>query len=616
MRQTKPKTFVAVLFVFFLFISFFNSYIGAAGILLAVLLHFYYPQVSSSALSNLDFKKSLPIPFVVLNGQIIAESSALLPFETGRRLTDYISGFAYKEARQSVHLNERNFLILSSRIKDYSVVFFIEKEPVHISTSSFSEVALGLVFIDNYDEVFETLEDVKKPLMEAMIDRKLNALAQKTEGVLRKFEKDRYIFIFYKDKLDYMKEKKFDILDQIREIEMGNALPVTLSIGIGLLGDTLPETMDYARAALDLALGRGGDQVLVKDKQGYSFFGGKTKESANNTRVRARVKAYVLSELVDEAHDVLIIGHKNADLDCLGAAVGVYKIAESQGKKCHIVLNAVTPAIRILHDRLVNEADYGTKIFMNTAAALKQISDYTLLVIVDTHRPDMTEAPELLSKAKKIVVFDHHRRSTDYIENPVMTYHEPYASSTCELITEMLLYVTTKIKMKNVEADALLAGITVDTKSFHIKTGARTFEAAAYLRRNGADSARVNKFFKYNMSLYKAKANAVSSAKIYNGKYAISQCIAEPENLILSTAQAADELLTILGIEASFVFFIQGEKVYISARSNGDMNVQMVMEKLGGGGHQIVAGAQLYNLSPDETEKCIKEAIDMYLGHE
>lgn len=474
-------------------------------------------------------------------------------------------------------------------------------------------VLVALIFIDNYDEILESLEEISRPTFTALIDREINSYARNVFGIVCKFEKDRYIFLFTSDKLNLLKSKKFDILKKVRDVNMGNELPVTLSIGIGMGGETLAQSMEFARIAVDLAQGRGGDQVLIKDPENYYFFGGISKEIGKHTRVRARIKAYAFSELIGESGNVIVIGHRNTDLDCLGAAIGVYKIASSFGKNCKIILSDITTNIRCLYERLLDDNEYKQNVFVNKCEVHSLIDESTLVVVVDAHRPSILECGEILPLVRKIVLIDHHRKSKEFIDSPILSYHEPYASSTCELITEMLPYIRTKVKLRPIEADALLAGITVDTKNFTVKTGAKTFEAAAYLRRNGSDSTKVRMLFRNDLEAFRAKAAIVNNAEIFSGNIAISVCPSNIENPSLIAAQAADELLNISGIEASFVLSAVNERVTISARSLSAINVQVIMEMLDGGGHQTVAGVQIENLSEDEALVMLKDAIIKYL---
>ncbi len=538
--------------------------------------------------------------------------------ESRLKITDLIPEFNFNIKKQTAVIRAkcyRVFCMPDNELEKHYHIFLIENGCSQDKNCVVNKILVSLIFIDNYNEVLDTIEDVRHPLLLALVDRKLNKMARDLGGIVKNFEKDKYIFLFSEDKLEYLKETKFSILNSVREIDMGNKLPLTLSIGIGMGGSSLYQSMEFARAAIDLALSRGGDQVLIKDPERYYFYGGHSKEIGANSRVRARVKAFALTELIEEASDVIIMGHKNCDLDCLGSAVGVFSIVDAMQKKCSIVLNKVTSAISILYDRLLEKPDF-MNVFINTQQALNKINDKTLLIVVDTHIPTICDAPELLENAKKIVVFDHHRKSAEFINNAVLSYHEPYASSASELITEMLLYTNKHINLTSIAADALLAGITVDTKNFALKTGTKTFEAAAYLRRNGADPVRVRTLFKSSFDLYKAKTEVVSNAEFYLKNMAISVCGKYDDNPTLLAAKAADELLYINNVEASFVLFDNGSGTSISARSLENINVQVIMEKLGGGGHQSVSAVQLKGIGIDEAIKMLKNAIDEYLKEE
>ena len=571
----------------------------------------------------------LPFPFVVIEDKRIVSAAGMLQphFENGglQKITDIVPMFDYAVSKQTATYGGKSYVLFSKSFeleksgetRTLIAVYFIENNSaLSGSENLIAKMAVSLIFIDNYDEVLHELEEVRRPLLIALIDRKINAMAQQADAIIRKFEKDKYLFIFTQDKLEYFKEKKFDILTQIREIDMGNKIPFTLSIGIGTGSETLAQAMEYARSAIDLALGRGGDQALIREGDKYIFFGGHAQEVSSNARVRARVKAYAFSELLLESDNVIVLGHKNIDLDCLGSAVGVHKIVTAMGRECHIVLGNVTSSIRFLHERLLAEKGCSENVFISAAQALEHIGPRSLIVIVDTHRPSIIEGNELLAhpSAKRVVLFDHHRKATESVDNPVLAYHEPYASSTSELITEMIQYIKADVRLRPVEADALLAGITVDTKNFSIKTGAKTFEAAAYLRRNGADSVRVKLLFQSDIASFKAKAETVSNAEIYLDNIAIAVSTSDVENPTLLAAQTSDELLNIHGIQASFVLCANDGVIYISARSLGSLNVQVIVEKLGGGGHQTVAGAQIRGKSIDETEEALKQVIDEYLN--
>jgi len=535
------------------------------------------------------------------------------------KISDLIQDYNAEIKEQKAVIRAKCYKVFTTPVdtnsKDlmYYNVFLILNECGSDNGCALNKSAVGLIFIDNYTDVLDDVEDVKHPLLTALIDRKINSMAYNIGGIVKKFEKDKYIFIFAQDKLNHLKESKFPILDRIREIDMGNKLPVTLSIGIGINGKTLNQSMEYARAAIDLALSRGGDQVLIKDIDNYSFFGGNSAELNINTRVRARVKAFALTDLIQECSNVIIMGHKNSDMDCIGSEIGVYKIVNSLDKECNIVLNKVTTSISEFYNRIVNETDYAEKAFINSDEALKKIKENTLLIVVDTYKQSICEFPELIDKAPKIVVFDHHRKSTEFIKNAVLTYHEPYASSTCELITEMFLYMNKDISLLNVEADGLLAGITVDTKNFAFKTGTKTFEAAAYLKRKGADTIRVKMLFQNSIEYYALRSKVIEGMEPFNRNMAIAVSESNVENPTLLAAQVSDELLNIKGIEASFVLCQNEDRINISARSLGKINVQLIMEKMGGGGHQTVSAAQITELDINTAIASLKSAINEYL---
>lgn len=535
----------------------------------------------------------------------------ILPYlEEKTNIKDIIEDFAFNKEEQQVIINQKGYNIFVRKNEQNYDLFFSE-----IKMLDKYKTTVGLLVIDNYDEVLDSLEEFRHPLILAIVDRKIKKMARDLGGVVKNFEKDKYILILSQESLDELKKNKFDILDNIREIDMGNTIPVTLSIGIGKNGENLDENMEFARVSLDLALSRGGDQVIIKDGENYQFFGGHTKEGNRNSRVRARVKAYALTELIEDASNVIIMGHRHTDLDCMGAGIGVYSIVSALDKNCKIVLNDVTSSVSYLYDRVIKDEKY-KDVFISSEEALKLVNRKTLLIIVDVYKQGLCECPELVDKVKKIVVFDHHRKGTDYIENAVLTYHETYASSTCELITEMLMYINKNIPIKQVEADSILAGIIVDTKNFAFKTGIKTFEAAAFLKKKGADTIRVKKLFKNSIDCYNARANVVSNMKLYRENMAIAILEDEIDNPLLVVAQACDELLNIDNINASFVLCKINNNISISARSFGEINVQIIMEKLGGGGHQAISATQIKDVTIEEAVNMLKGAIDEYFKEE
>ncbi|NLX61643.1 MAG: phosphoesterase [Tissierellia bacterium] len=475
------------------------------------------------------------------------------------------------------------------------------------------KMAVCVAYIDNYDEVKSSTSEVNRPLVFAEIDKTINAFASANEGLVRKYESDKYLIVIESKFLREIEEKRFEILDKIREIDKGNDISVTLSMGIGINGKNPIENYEYARAAIDIALGRGGDQVVVKDGNNLSFYGGKSKAVEKRNKVKSRVIAHALVQLIDQADEVFVMGHKNADMDSFGAAIGIINAAKNRGKDGYVILSGINPSIKSIDNRIIKEDPEYLEHIITPEEAEEMIYDSSLLVLVDNHKPSFTEAPQLLNLTDKIVVIDHHRRGAEFIKDPVLTYLEPYASSTCELVTEVLYYMQDKLKLKKHEADALLAGITVDTKNFTFKTGVRTFEAASILKRAGADTFSVRQLFRDEHSVFIQKAEVIRNSKVIFDKIAIGRLNIDDENSLLIAAQSANELLNILGIEASFVLTPSGDKIHISGRSLGNISVQLILERLGGGGHLTSAGAQIEGKTIDEAEEILKEAIEEYL---
>ena len=472
------------------------------------------------------------------------------------------------------------------------------------------KLVAGVIYIDNYEEALESVEDVKRSLLVALIDRKINQFIANIEGVVRKIEKDKYFIIFMHKHLEGLQTSKFSIVDEVRSVNIGNEMAITISIGLGVNGDTYVQNCEYSRVAIDLALGRGGDQAVVKDHDKIYYYGGKSKQVEKNTRVKARVKAHALREILGSKDKVIIMGHQIADIDAFGAGLGLYRAMKVLGKKANIVLNVVTTSLRPMVDRVLNSDEYEDNLILTSQEAVNMLDSNTLVIVVDVNRVSYTECPELLEHCKSVVVLDHHRQTTDGIENALLSYVEPYASSTCEMVAEILQYIQDGIKLKQIEADAMYGGIMIDTNNFSQKTGVRTFEAAAFLRRNGADVTRVRKMFRNNMDEFKTRAIAVSRAESFCGEYVISDCPSDGvESPTIVCAQAANELLNISGINASFVLTTYNEKIYISARSIDNINVQLIMERIGGGGHLNVAGAQLEGYTLEDAKNLVKDVV-------
>lgn len=470
---------------------------------------------------------------------------------------------------------------------------------------------VGLVYIDNYEEALDSTDDVRKSLLAGLIDKRVNKYFSPGAAIVRKMEKDKYIVVFRYKYLEKLMQDRFSILEEIKSIKIGNEMTLTLSMGIGTGAADYAKNYDIAKAAMDLALGRGGDQAVVKDGEKILYYGGKSQQMEKNTRVKVRVKAHALRQILDNNSNVLVMGHSLADIDSFGSALGIYVIAKKLGKEAHIVLGEVTSSIRPFVNRFVGNEDYPDDMFVKPEDAPSYINASSVVIVVDVNRPQRTECPELLERCKTVVVFDHHRRQSDTITGAVLSYVDPYASSASEMITEMIQYVDDNIKLKAFEADALYAGINIDTDGFNSKSGPRTFEAAAFLRRHGADVTRVRKMLRSNMSEYKAIAMAVSRAEVYKDTFAITIFNGDGvDTPTVGGAKAANELLNISGIKASFVITPYENKLFISARSIDEVNVQLVMEKLGGGGHMSIAGAQLTDCTIDQAINTIKLTID------
>ena len=506
-----------------------------------------------------------------------------------------------------------NTEILDIENQEYVIAMYMfdETRLRKIEKENFDQkLVVGLIYIDNYEEVLQSVEDVRASLLAALIDRKINKFVSNIDGIVRKLEKDKYFMVLKRQSLEAIRSEKFDIVDDVKTVSIGNELQVTISIGIGMGAETYGQLCDYSRAAMDLALGRGGDQAVVKDGENVYYYGGKTKQVEKNTRVKARVKAHALREIIETKESLLIMGHKLSDIDALGAAVGIYKAARLFNKPAHIVLNDVTASLRPMVDRFLDSEDYGPEVFVNSEEAVDIMNSGTLVVVVDVNRPSRTECPELLKMTKSVVVLDHHRQTSEIIENALLAYIEPYASSTCEMVAEILQYIQDGIRLRPLEADAMYGGIVIDTNNFVQKTSVRTFEAAAFLKRHGADVIRVKKLFRDNFSDYKWRADSVSRAEIFLDCFTIT--VSESEGVQSPTvlgAQIANELLDISGIEASFVLTDYNNKIYVSARSLDTINVQLIMERMGGGGHMNMAGVQIEGKSLEEVKQMVIETV-------
>ena len=530
----------------------------------------------------------------------------------------------YKERDYQVELrrislegfSESERMLQIPKEKEYFIALYmrdVTELNSYIRENEDQRLIAGLIYIDNYDEVMESVVEVRQSLLVALIDRKINKYINDVDGIVKKLENDKYFFVVKKESYRKFEADKFSLLEEVKQVNIGNARSATLSIGLGLNTATYALSYNYARMAIDLALARGGDQAVIKDCKGITYFGGKKEQTAKNTRVKARVKAEALREFIVAKDQVIVMGHKISDPDSFGACMGIYRAAVALEKKAHIVINDVSTSIKPLYDEIAQSSVYGKDIFLTSGEALDYISDSAMVVVVDTNKPQMTECPELLKRSKTIAVLDHHRQSSTVIDNAVLSYIEPYSSSTCEMVAEVLQYIVDDIKVPSIEADCLYAGIMIDTRNFMNRTGVRTFEAAAYLRRCGADITRVRKMFRDDMESYRAKAEAMRMAEVYREQYAIAECPSDIASPTVLAAQTANELLDINGIKASFVLTVYNGRIFLSARSIDEVNVQIIAEKLGGGGHINSAGAQFEHTNVKEAIEALKVTIDQMI---
>lgn len=538
----------------------------------------------------------------------------------------------FKEIR--VAFNDRDYRVEMKRIsadiitqgvnilaKDYNsslvAMYMFDETDInqYIQKIRDERFVVGLVYIDNYEDALESVDDVRRSLFVGLVDKRVNKYFSAGAAIIRKLEKDKYLVVFRYKFLEKLLADKFSLVEDIKSVKVGNEKTLTLSIAIGTGAADYARNYDIAKAAMDLALGRGGDQAVIKDGEKIYYYGGKSQQMEKNTRVKVRVKAHALRQILEANDNVLIMGHNLPDIDSFGSALGIYIIAKKFGKEAHIVFGEISSGVRPFMNRFIDKEEYPDDMFIKKEEAENYLTASTVVIVVDVNRPQRTECPQLLDKCKTIIVFDHHRRSSDTITGAVLSYVDPYASSACEMVTEMIQYVDDGIKLKAFEADALYAGISIDTDGFNSKSGPRTFEAAAFLRRHGADVTRVRKMLRNDMNEYKAIASAVSKSEVYKSAFAITVFDGEGlESPTIGGAKAANQLLDISGIKASFVITQYEDKLYISARSIDEVNVQLVMEKLGGGGHMSIAGAQLTNCTIQQAVNTIKLTLDNMLA--
>lgn len=646
---SKTKIYLAIIAILMIVLCIYDvRFIIPAVIIYALILLYTYwtnnkgKEELSEHIKNLTFSLdkvakialvNLPFPLVIAetNGNLIFRNTRFNEEFANIDINNYLKEIL-KDVKAEIKNNDKKEKIVDELQIDKKIykiygeymplrdeyvitIYFIDNTKLVNLENKIDAIDsyIGLIKVDNYDEIIQRMNDEEKPQIIAKIEKRIYDWASEYNGLILKADRDSFVGIFEKQDLKKIKEKKFDILDNIKEEDAYDKMQITLSIAMSNEGKNNYEKYKSAQAALDIVLGRGGDQAVVREEEKYHFFGGRTQEIEKRTKVKARVVSHALEDLIINAKDVLIMGHNNADIDCMGSAIGIYRLATALEKKAYIVNETYGTSLDSFIKSLKDETEYKDAI-IDKNEAISQVSEDSLLVIVDTHKKNYVEVPELLEKTKKIVVIDHHRRSTDYIENATLTFQEVYASSAAELVTEIIEYAETEIELTEFEAEALYAGIMMDTKAFTFKTGVRTFEAAAYLRKSGVDIIKVKKWFQSDLKTYHKISSIVANADIIYDSIAISIYDEEDKDANVTCAKAADELLTINNITASFVIGKLEDKVCISGRSIGDINVQIILEKLGGGGHITLAGAQVEGMTTLEVKQELINRIHEYFS--
>ena len=576
---------------------------------------------------------NFPIPLLIINkkGDIFWYNSKFKDIvgekvDHKENIVDYFKNFSLKDLKEKNHS-----LDVSYGNKEYNVLFnevegAEDEENLYmlywLDNTKFTtlrdlyndeKTVICLIEIDNYDELGKDMDKMERASISGEIEKKLDTFAKRMNGIALKYLDDRYILFFENKHLENLETKRFDILEDVKDLKAENGDYFTLSIGIGINAKTISQQYDYARGALDIALGRGGDQAVVKSSGKVKYYGGKSRAVEKRTKVKARMISYALRQIISQSSNVVITGHKVGDMDSFGASMGIFAIAKGMNRKAHIVLNDINPALDNIYERAKSEeSDEYINSIVNTETAKKFMKEDTVVVMVDTHKPSFTEAAEIVAESEKVVMIDHHRRGEEYIENPLLDYLEPYASSTSELITEIIHYMDDIVKLSKFESEALMAGIMVDTYNFTFKTGVRTFEAASYLRRAGADTVSVKKLFSDDIKIWKLKSDIINRAEIVFDNIAISHLDEMVDEGVLIASQSATELLSVKGVEASFVLVKKEDEIHISGRSIGDISVHIILEQLGGGGHLTSAGAQLQEKTIEEAKEMLKKAILKY----
>ena len=653
---SRTKIYLVIIFILLILLSYIKliMIIPSIIIYMLILIYTYFANNKrkseiSEQLQDLTLtvdsaaKTSLinaPFPLIILetDGNIVWKSSKFITEFANIDINSYISDLIIdikediektenpknKSIVKKIEIGKKKYKIQGEFVKtkkserkkvaEYMLVLYFidetEKYELEVENEN-KKTCVGIIMIDNYEEVIQRLDTEEKTQLMAKLESSIYEWINDTNGILIKPERDTYIYVFEQRNLEKIKEDKFTILDTVKELVRKDRMQLTLSIAISNEGENDKEVYKSALSAMDVILGRGGDQAVIREDGKYHFFGGKVEEVEKRTKVKARIVAHALEELMAECKKVVIMGHKNPDIDAMGAALGIYRLAKSLNKEIYIVTDIQSASIKEFIES--TQEDY-SDVFINKELAINKTDDETLLVIVDTHKKSYVEQPELLERTSKIVVIDHHRRSADYIEKSILTFQEVYASSASELVTELVQYAQADVELKTLEAEALYAGIMMDTKNFTFKTGVRTFEAAAYLRRCGVDIIKVKKWFQSDLESYNKIAEIIKKSEVVRDTIAISTYKEQENETSLICAKAADELLTIGNITASFVLGTMENKICISGRSIGDINVQIILEKLGGGGHMTLAGAQLENKTIEEAKQELKDKIEEYFA--
>ena len=650
---SKTKIYLVIIAILFIIICVYNNKLILPGIIMYILILAYTRWAENKRTTEISnhvqellitmdstAKKTLinsPLPLIIAetDGNIIWRSSKFVYEFANIDIKNYIDDLIKeikldiennkdeksRKIKKQIEIGNATYKVLGEYVKSnnkkqediyMAILYFIDiTEQVKISQKYTDESqCIGIVTVDNYEEIMQRVSNEEKPRIIAELEKKLYSWASENKGLIIKTERNNFVYMFEHKYLEKMQQDRFQILDTIKDIEIEGRVHLTLSIAISDEGENDYQKYESALASMDIVLGRGGDQAVVRSNGKFKFYGGVTQEVEKRTKVKARVFAHALEELIINSKNVMVMGHENGDMDSMGSSLGIYRLAKSLGKEAYVVNNTYGLSLSNFMDNLKNDEEF-KEIILDKNEALDKINSETLLIIVDTHKKNYVEVPELLEKTEKVVIIDHHRRSTDYIENALLTFQEVYASSAAELVTEILQYTEKDVKLKNIEVEALYAGIMMDTKNFTFKTGVRTFEAAAYLRKSGIDIIKVKKWFQSDFDTYNTISKIVEDAEIIKNTIAISIYKEEKDTGIMC-AKAADELLTISNITASFVLGKINNKVCISGRSVGDINVQIILEKLGGGGHITLAGAQMEDETIEDAKKQLIEKINEY----